>query len=165
MKLPTYWKVMAALTVVALCGGAIGAAVALRIQNQRQARQAASGPMLEASAERLVNYLQLTAAQQEKIRPALERGQTEIRAIATNAIAQAVQARKRFEADIRPKLTPEQRQRLDQMVERRERVRERWQSGERVLPGTPEQREHLRERLQDRRKAQTNQAPATARPN
>jgi hypothetical protein len=165
MKLLTYWKVILALTVVALCGGAIGAALALRIQNQRLADLAGGGLAAEASTERHVNYLQLTSAQQEKVRPALERGQNEIRAIVTSAVAQTVQARKRLEAEVRPLLTPEQIQRLDQMVERRERARERWQSGEQVLPGTPEQRERLRERLQDRRKAQTNQVPATSRPN
>lgn len=162
MKLLTYWKVMTALTVVALCGGAIGAALALRIQNQRLAREAGIGPMIEASSERLVNYLQLTSAQQDQIRPIFERGQAEIRAIANNAIAQTVQARTRLEAEVRPLLTPEQLQRLDQMVERRERVRERWQRGEPVLPRTPAQRERFRQRMEERMKAQTNQAPAIA---
>jgi hypothetical protein len=165
MKLTSYWKVILALTVVALCGGSIGAAVALRIQNQRLARQAGVGLADESSAERLANYLRLESAQMEKIRPVLERGQMELRAIATNAIAQTVQARKRLEAEVWPLLAPEQRQRLDQLIERRERVRERWQSGERVLPGTPEQRERPRERLQERWKAQANQAPAARRTN
>jgi Spy/CpxP family protein refolding chaperone len=162
MKILPYWKVIVALAVVALCGGVIGAAVALRIQNQRQAQQAAGGPLLEASAERLANLLQLTPTQQEQLRPMFERGQSEIRVLASNTIAQAVQARKRLEAEARPLLTPEQRRRLDELIERREGLRERWQRGDRTFPPSPEQRERFRQRMQERLNARTNPSPASA---
>jgi Spy/CpxP family protein refolding chaperone len=140
MKILPYWKVIVALAVVALC----------------------SGPMLEASAERLTSLLQLTPTQQEQLRPMFERGQNEIRALASNTIAQAVQVRKRLEAEARPLLTPEQRRRLDELIERREGWRERWQRGDRPFPPPPEQRERFRQRMQERLNARTNQSPASA---
>ena len=54
---------------------------------------------------------------------------------------------RRVEQEIRPLLNPEQVQRLQQMAERRTRLRERWQNGERL---SPEQREWLRERIEQR---------------
>jgi Spy/CpxP family protein refolding chaperone len=162
MRLSPYWKVMLALAVVALCSGAIGAAVALRIQNQRQAQQSANGPLPEASAERMATLLQLTPTQREQLRPMFERSQGEIRALASNTIAQAVQARKRLEAEARPLLTPEQRRRLDELIERREGVWGRLQRGDYPFTPSPEQRERFGQRMQQRYNARTNQSPAAA---
>jgi len=156
MKLMTYWKVILALAVVSLCSGLIGAAVALRIQNHQLAPQSDGSQATEVFVDRLVKNLKLTPAQQKQIRPILEHGQSEIHTISTNAIHQTFQVRKQVEAEVSPLLTPEQRQRLQKITERREKLRERWASGERL---TPEQRNRVRERLQ-KKSQQTNKVPS-----
>jgi uncharacterized membrane protein len=161
MKFMTYWKVLLALIVVSLCSGLIGAAVALRIQNHRLARQVASNPATEVFVERLVKNLQLTPDQLKQIRPILMHGQIEIRAISTNAIQQTVLVRKQIEAEVKPLLTPEQLKRLDKMIERRERLRERMLGGERL---TPEQRNLLREKAQKKKQQSTNKVPVESSP-
>jgi ribonuclease HI len=147
MKSLRYWKVIVSLLVVVVCSGAIGAAVALRLQNQRMARAIGLGAATDVSLDRLASTLALSPAQAAQIRPILLHGQNEIRALARDASVRAAQVARRVEQEIRPLLNPEQVQRLQQMAERRGRLRERWQNGERL---SPEQREWLRERIEQR---------------
>jgi len=143
------WKIILSLTVIVLASGAVGAGLALRIQTTRIARAAAVGLALDPSIERLAATLALTPEQKIKIRPLLERGYRDIRTITAGAVAQSAQVGQQLEQEIRPLLDADQLQRLQQMIERRQRLRERWQNGERL---TPEQREWLRDRF-DTRKA------------
>jgi Spy/CpxP family protein refolding chaperone len=54
---------------------------------------------------------------------------------------------RRIDDDIRPLLDAEQLRRYERLGEVRQRIRERWKSGERL---TAEQREWLRERIEQR---------------
>ncbi|MCX6956220.1 MAG: hypothetical protein NTV51_29145 [Verrucomicrobia bacterium] len=150
------WKVIFSLTVVVLASGAVGAGVALRIQNARTTRAAGPGPALDLSAERLAVALVLTPDQKIKIRPLLDRAHRDIRTITAGAVAQSAQVGQQLEQEIRPLLDADQWQRLQQMTDRRKRLRERWQNGERL---TPEQRVWLRDRLDPRNADRT--APAS----
>jgi Spy/CpxP family protein refolding chaperone len=147
MKTNPYWKVIGWIVAVVLCSGSIGAAVALRVQNQRMARAAASSGMADVRLDRLTEMLNLTEQQQTEIRLILERGQGEIRAIAAAAATEAAQVSRRLDEDIRPLLDADQLRRFERLSEVRQRVRERWKTGERL---TPEQREWLRERVEQR---------------
>lgn len=147
MKTNPYWKVIGWIAAVVLCSGTIGAAVALRVQNQRLAQAAASSGMAEVRLERLTDMLQLDDSQQARIRGILERGQGEIRAIAAAATAQAAQVSRQIDEEIRPLLDADQLRHFERLSEVRQRVRERWKTGERL---TPEQREWLRERIEQR---------------
>jgi hypothetical protein len=147
MKTIQYWKIIAWISAVVLCSGTIGAAVALRVQNQRMARTAASSGIADARLDRLVEVLQLSDQQQADLRPILERGQGEIRAIAAAATAQAAQVSRRVDEEIRPLLDAAQLRRFERLGEVRQRVRERWKTGERL---SPEQREWLRDRIEQR---------------
>lgn len=147
MKLLRYWKVLVSLLVVVVCSAAIGAAVALRLQNQRMARMLALGAIAEASLDRLGSTLALTAEQTAQIRPILVHGQNEIRTLARDASVRAAGVARRVEQEMRPLLNAEQIQRLQQLADQRRRLRERWQNGERL---SPEQREWLRDRIEQR---------------
>lgn len=168
MKLPGCWKVISCLLLVAVCGGIIGAAAAIRMQNRRMAAQTGFAGLSARAANRYIEYLQLSSEQREQIQPILEQSQQEIRAIATNALAQAAQVQLRLSEQVRPILTPGQSQRLEELERRREHwremLRERWQSGERTLSLPPPQRERIRERIRERFLEKTNNAEAQKQP-
>ena len=147
MRTNSHWKVIGSIATVVLCSSTIGAAVALRVQNQRLARDAASGVTADIRLDRLTEILNLTTQQQTDLRLILERGQADIRAIATAATAQAAQVSRQIDGEIRPLLDADQLRRFERLSEARQRVRERWKTGERL---TPEQREWLRERIEQR---------------
>ena len=157
MKMRPYSKIIGTLLLVILCSGALGGAVALRVQQQRQHRQRPAIPAsLEIYQEHLIRHLELTADQQGKVVPLLDRRAAEMRAIMTNAVSELRRARKEAEAEIRPLLTSEQNQRLDELARERSKVRDQWQRGERL---TPDQRQRLRERVQEHLKNRTNASP------
>jgi len=147
MKTTQYWKITGWIAAVVLSSGTIGAVAALSVQNQRLARTAAHSGIADARLDRLVEVLQLNEQQRASIRGILERGQGEIRAIAAAATAQAAQVSRRVDEEIRPLLDADQLRRFDRVGEVRQRVRERWKNGERL---TPEQREWLRDRIEQR---------------
>lgn len=147
MKTTQYWKIIVWISAVVLCSGTIGATVALRVQNQRMARAAAGGGMADVRLDRLAEVLKLTEQQQAALRPILERGAGEIRAIAAAAATQAAQVSRRLDEEIRPLLDADQLRRFERVGEVRQRVRERWKTGERL---TSEQREWLRDRIEQR---------------
>lgn len=140
MKPAFPWKVIAALTAVALCGAMIGAAVALNWQHKRQQVKVHERPGAETFLERIVRDLNLSPEQMKAIRPILDKGRTDLRAATVEAFARAEKIGRRLEDDIRPHLTPEQRSRLDQLSEKRKHLRERWQNGERLMPKVREWR-------------------------
>lgn len=145
MKLSPQWKVAGWITLLALGSGTIGAAVALRVHARRAA---ADGTGLAAARlERLTEVLRLSEAQQQRLRPVLERGESEILALSSAVAAEAARVGRRLDDEIRPLLDEEQRRRFERLVESRQRLRERWKAGDRL---SPEQRERLRERLEQR---------------
>lgn len=151
-----------AFMALIICGALIGSAVTLKIQNYRQSRQVAGG--IEKFADRLATQLKLSSDQESQIRPILEQGQSEFRSIATNAFAQVIHVWKRLDTEIRPLLTPEQVQHLDLLAERRERMRERWRNGDRLLPIPQEIRERLRARIQQKMMGRTNSTTKVEQP-
>jgi len=143
MRTRQQWKVAGWIALLVLCSGTIGAAVGLRMHAPRPA---GDGPGLAAGRlQRLTELLRLTEAQQERVRPVLERGETELLALTSVAAAEAARVGRRLDEEIRPLLDDEQRRRFDRVAESRQRLRDRWKAGERF---TPEQRERLRERLE-----------------
>lgn len=147
MKTARQWRIVGWIAAVVLCSGSIGAAAALRLQNERMARIAARDGLAEERAERFTEVLQLGDDQREAVRAVLERGHQEIRAISAEAASRASLVARRIDDDIRPLLDAEQLRRYERLGEVRQRIRERWKSGERL---TPEQREWLRERIEQR---------------
>lgn len=147
MKTGQSWRITGWIAAVVVCSGSIGAAAALRVQNERMARIAASGGVAEERLERLTEVLRLGENQQEAIRAVLERGREEIRAISASAATEAARVSRRLDEEIRPLLDAEQLRRYERIGEVRQRIRERWKSGDRL---TPEQRDWLRERIEQR---------------
>jgi len=145
MRITQQWKVAGWITLLTLGSGTIGAAVALRVQERRGAADGTG--IATARLERLTEVLRLDPAQQERLRPVLERGETEILALSATVAAEAARVGRRLDDEIRPLLDADQRRRFERLVESRQRLRERWKAGDRL---SPEQRERLRERLEQR---------------
>jgi hypothetical protein len=161
MKLRQYSKIIGTLSLVVLCSGALGAAVALRVQHQRQDRERPVVPFaLEAYQEHLAKQLQLTPEQQEQVAAILDRRAGEMRAILTNAVTELRRTRKEAESELRPLLTADQNRRLDELARERGQLRDQWQRGERL---NPEQRQRLRERVQEHLKSRTNASSESIR--
>lgn len=153
MKLRQYSKIIGTLSLVVLCSGALGAAVALRVQH----RERPVVPFaLEAYQEHLTKQLELTPEQQERVTSILDRRAGEMRTILTNTVSELRRTRKEAESELRPLLTAEQNRRLDELARERSQLRDQWQRGERLKP---EQRQRLRERLQEHLKGRTNASP------
>lgn len=145
MRITQQWKVAGWITLLTLGSGTIGAAVALRVHERRGAADGTG--IATARLERLTEVLRLDPAQQERLRPVLERGEAEILALSATVAAEAARVGRRLDDEIRPLLDPDQRRRFERLVESRQRLRERWKAGDRL---SPEQREQLRERLEQR---------------
>ena len=154
MKLPASWKIALCLLIVALSSGWIGATLALRWQHHRMRQaNAGLGQFGTAYLDRLDAYLELTPEQKAKFVPVLQRGREQIRAATGEIVAHTAKIRQQLKAELLPLLTPEQRQRLERLEETQGRLRERWESGERL---SPEQRDRLRERWMEHSRARTN---------
>ena len=125
MRSRRYTKVVAALAVVALSSGLIGAAIALRIERARAGAVAAGG-MRDGSIylARLAKTLELTPEQKRQIEPIFERGTAATRALTKSVIEQTGSIRRQMRDESWPLLTPQQREKLDAMerarIERRQ---------------------------------------------
>lgn len=128
MTLNPYLKVTLSLVVIALCSGLIGAAIALHF-NSRENLRLRSADVAMASAETwLVQRLNLTDEQRKQIQPILAQAKTEIRTITTNSMMQVAAIRKHVHRELRPILTAQQNEELEEMARLRSQVWERIQN-------------------------------------
>lgn len=125
MRSSRYTKVVAALAVVALSSGVIGAAIALWVERAR-AEAVAAGGMRDGSIylARLAKTLELTPEQKRQIEPIFERGTAATRALTKSVIEQTGRIRRQMRDESWPLLTSQQREKLDAMerarIERRQ---------------------------------------------
>lgn len=125
MRSSRYTKVVAALAVVALSSGVIGAAIALWVERAR-AEAVAAGGMRDGSIylARLAKTLELTPEQKRQIEPIFERGTAATRALTKSVIEQTGRIRRQMRDESWLLLTPQQREKLDAMerarIERRQ---------------------------------------------
>ena len=119
------WKVIAAFAGVFAFGGVFGGLIALRFEHQQPPRR--PQPRGQAPAQpgilmHLVDRLELTADQREKIRPTVERAEEDLRRIRATSFRESGVIFKRLNGDLEKDLTPEQRKRLERMQERQNEI-------------------------------------------
>jgi len=140
------WKAILAFTGIFISGAVFGGFLTLRFYPQPEPATRAVRkfpPPLERVApqilERLAQRLELTEAQQEKIRPIIAEADREMRRLRQEGFRAAFAVSKEMYAQVARELTPEQAEKLEQMQqEMRERMMQdrqrRW--GERPpMPG------------------------------
>ena len=117
------WKVILAFTGIFLAGILVGSLVTLRWGVNRSHRQPGGEQMGPALMQRLTHQLDLTADQQEKIRPIVDRTADELRDLRRSTQRSSAAALVRMHTAVEPLLTPAQKIKLDELVTKQ---RERW---------------------------------------
>ena len=118
------WKVILAFTGIYVAGLLVGGLVTLRWGKnftQRQPMGEQFGPQL---MQRLVTQLDLTPAQQEKVKPIIDSAAEELKQLRRTTQRASAAVLVRMQVDIGAVLTPEQRAKFDTQVgQTRERIR------------------------------------------
>ncbi len=118
------WKVILAFTGIFVAGLLVGGLVTLRWGKnftQRQPMGEQFGPQL---MQRLVTQLDLTPAQQEKVKPIIDSAAEELKQLRRTTQRASAAVLVRMQGDIGAVLTPEQRAKFDTQVgQTRERIR------------------------------------------
>ena len=118
------WKVILAFTGIFVAGLLVGGLVTLRWGKnftQRQPMGEQFGPQL---MQRLVTQLDLTPAQQEKVKPIIDSAAEELKQLRRTTQRASAAVLVRMQVDIGAVLTPEQRAKFDTQVgQTRERIR------------------------------------------
>ncbi|HEX2855474.1 MAG TPA: hypothetical protein VHO24_19725 [Opitutaceae bacterium] len=164
----TPWKVIAAFIGVFIAGSVFGGFFALRMDRGRgpqkrveQGQQA--GPLQLRIMKMFAERLELTQEQKDKLRPVIERAGEDIRRVQQAQSREMNILMERLQQDVAQVLTPEQKQKLDEM---KQQQRERMK-GDRG--GLPDRRGELpggtmREKQRERNRDGTPGAPPPAVP-
>jgi Spy/CpxP family protein refolding chaperone len=133
------WKVILAFTGIFVAGILIGGLVTLRWGKnftQRQPMGEQFGPQLMS---RLVTQLELTPAQQEKVKPIIDAAAEELKQLRRTTQRTSAAVLVRMQGDIGAVLTPEQRAKFDTQVgQARERIRHFMEERARRMKGREE---------------------------
>jgi Spy/CpxP family protein refolding chaperone len=122
----TRWKIIAALGVVAASSGWVGFIAGERHRDREAAEQRRDRSGIHLLyLRRLEEALQLTPAQRDRIRPALDTAAARTRQLSTQTATEAARIREDMRAAITPLLTPEQRAGYEKFEADREARHER----------------------------------------
>jgi Spy/CpxP family protein refolding chaperone len=140
-------KLILALVGIFLAGTIAGAAIMFGVGRRVQQVRATPEQWTPLMLERMTGELALTPEQRDVLKPILQRGTDEVRLLRQASMRQTVEILARVEREVGEHLTPEQKQRYDQLrEERRERFRRitergdfprRHREGERPAPDGP----------------------------
>jgi len=117
------WKVILAFTGIFLAGILVGSLVTLRWGVNRVHHLPGGDQMGREMMQRLTSQLDLTAEQQDKIRPIVDRTADELRELRRTAQRASAAALVRMHNEVAPLLTPAQKIKLDELDAKQ---RERW---------------------------------------
>ena len=136
------WKLILLLVGIFLTGGVTGAFVALRFGREVVARRPTPEPWAPLHLKRLSDRLELTAEQQERIRPIVRRGMEDLNRTRETTVRESRRIFERMEEDVAAVLTPEQKVKYEQL---NRELRERFQKiMRREGPKGPERSPHER---------------------
>jgi uncharacterized membrane protein len=126
------------LVGIFILGGVTGALVMARVDRERLLRRPMPEQWAHMQLKRLAERLELSAEQQEQLKPIVKRNMDELRKLRTYSMTETKTVFERMEREISEKLTPEQRAKYDQMnKEMRERARRFMQDRQNRPPGGP----------------------------
>lgn len=117
------WKLVLLLTGIFLAGGVAGSFLTVRFGRHLIEKRPGPDQWAPARLKFLAEKLDLTKEQQEKLKPILRRDMDELGRIRDSSFEQSRVVFERMERDISAVLTPEQREKLEQLnKQRRERL-------------------------------------------
>ena len=118
------WKIIVVLVGIFLAGGVAGAFIALAMEKSDGRRRAGPDQWVPARMKTMVERLELTPEQVERIRPIMKREGEELGKLREHSIRETRLAFERMEKDISSELTPEQKVKYEALNnEIRERTR------------------------------------------
>jgi Spy/CpxP family protein refolding chaperone len=117
------WKLVLLLSGIFVTGAVAGGVVAMRYVRHAMPRHASPEQWGPARLKRLSEQLNLTPDQEEKLRPIVRRDMEDLGRIRASSFTESKRIFERMEHDIAEVLTPEQREKFEQMNrERREHL-------------------------------------------
>jgi len=123
MSMNQPWKLILLLIGIFIAGAAAGGFVTMRIARHALPRPPSPEQWGPARLKKLSERLSLTPEQEEKLRPIMRRDMEDLGRIRLSSFAESKLVFERMEHDIAEVLTPEQREKFEQMnKERREHM-------------------------------------------
>ena len=132
------WKLIAAGLLVFIAGGATGVFVTTAIAHRIMFAPHPQGFVAQAMKNRLRWQLRLTDEQMAKVSPIIEKTGAQLEQIRGDTGKRVRETIAQAHREIAPLLTPEQRERLKQMEERRRRWFQHRQHAGQMSPAAPE---------------------------
>ena len=115
------WKLILLLIGIFCAGAVAGGFVTLRIAHHSMPRPPSPEQWGPARLKKISEKLNLTPEQEEKLRPIMRRDMEDLGRVRTSSFAESKRIFERMEHDIAEVLTPEQKEKFEQMNrERRE---------------------------------------------
>lgn len=119
MSMPIQWKTIAYSAAIFLLGGIAGAAIALGVSRHAWPRPPFIHDMSRHLQARLEAKLELTPGQLQKIQPAIAKLAADMQAIHSETMKRSGKLMDDFYTAIAGELTPEQKQKLEELKKAR----------------------------------------------
>ena len=120
------WKIVLTLIAIFVAGAVTGGILTIRAMKYEMPRRIEVPPGTPFSVDRWLAYLHLTPDQDQKLRPIIEQGDNELRNLRALDLREIEEILDRAQDRMNAVLTPDQRERLRQMLEERKQRLEQW---------------------------------------
>jgi len=120
------WKIVLTLIAIFVAGAVTGGFFTIRAVKYETSRRSEMRPEMPLAVDRWLARLHLTPDQDQKLRPIIEQADNELRNLRALDLREIQGILDRAQDRINPVLTPDQRERLRQMLEERKQRVEQW---------------------------------------
>jgi Spy/CpxP family protein refolding chaperone len=120
------WKIVLTLIAIFVAGAVSGGFFTIRAVKYETSRRSEMRPEMPFAVDRWLAHLHLTPDQDQKLRPIIEQADNELRNLRALDLREIEGILDRAQDRINPVLTPDQRERLRQMLEERKQRLEQW---------------------------------------
>lgn len=117
------WKVILAFLGVFLAGAVFGGFISLRMARERFFKEPPMDRFTSLVLRRFSDRLELTPEQEQQIRPIVMATEVELRRVRSSGFKETVTIAEKMNEQISELLTPEQREKLEQL---KQEMSERW---------------------------------------
>ena len=120
------WKIVLTLIAIFVAGAVTGGILTIRAMKYEMPRRIEVPPGTPFSVDRWLAHLHLTPNQDQKVRPIIEQVDNELRNLRALDLREIEGILDRAQDRMNAVLTPDQRERLRQMLEERKQRLEQW---------------------------------------
>src|SRR5438067_5837993 len=129
------WKTIAYAAALFIAGGVTGATIGVAVEKGSMFRPPRPHDMAQQMRNRLRSRLALTPEQLQKIDPIIKKTSDDLNAIHQETVARAAQITENCNAQIAASLSPEQKQKMEQMEKEHRGFLEEYQHHDNHGPG------------------------------